>query len=544
MNDFCDECYEEVQGEKLEHCRFLKHNISQVLGKNEKKDLKKKESKRKNKKILHIKKGKKSYEYEILDKPIIPLRPINLLEDGTRMILVYLATKSKEINEKDDDDEIGIPEFSNKAYFIVAKEGIVSPKSVISIHAKEIQENYQVKIFDSWYQSRWNIKDLYDWLNNEKLTNPKELYDLIYATTKKYLDFENEYDYVYFILWNIGTYFYELFDAYPYNDYTGTKRAGKSKSMEFQKLVCYNAMMSADSSGSAMFRTIEGTGATILLDETEQMKNKNNENAQHIRTLILQGFFKNQYAIRSEGKAESGFTPVTYNLFSPKSLAHINSFDDVLEDRCIQQLMRRSKDKETLNSWCDERKDPSFRYVRNLCYRLFLDYANEIYDLQNEASNILKISGRELKLWTPIITLASFFEKHKVKNLIFHINRKTLQSSEDRQIQDEEESNDLKVIKFLDEVALTIPQDNRKESPEGWIPIGVLWKYLEDKSQDFSINTEYFKRPKLSHALRRLGLKRDRKTSGMCWLITKKEIKDVKERMGLLPLPSGQTKIS
>ena len=31
---------------------------------------------------------------------------------------------------------------------------------------------------------------------------------------------------------------------------------------------------------------------------------------------------------------------------------------------------------------------------------------------------------------------------------------------------------------------------------------------------------------------------------GIFWLITKDEIKDVKERMGLIPLPVGQTKLS
>ena len=95
---------------------------------------------------------------------------------------------------------------------------------------------------------------------------------------KKYIDFPEEHDYIYLNLWNIGTYFYELFDAYPGNDFTGTKRAGKSKVLEFQKYVCFNALMSPDMTGSSLFRIIEGIGATLLLDETENFKNKKKTN--------------------------------------------------------------------------------------------------------------------------------------------------------------------------------------------------------------------------------------------------------------------------
>ena len=532
MNTFCDECYERVEGEKLDHCKSLNHNISKVLGDKDKEELKNEEVKRKKGKILYISKGKKTFEDEILDLPITNLRPITLLEDGTRMILVYLPTKSKELLINGDT---GITEFSNKAYFVTAKNSIVSPKSIISINSKEIQENYQVKIFDSWHQSRWNISDLDKWLGEEKTTEPNNLYELTYATTRKYLDFENENDYAYFVLWNIGTYLYELFDAYPYNDYTGTKRAGKSKSMEFQKLMCFNAMMSADCSGSAMFRTIEGTGATILLDETEQMKNKNNDNAQQIRTLLLQGFLKDQYAVRSEGKADVGFSPITYNLFSPKSLSHINSFDDVLEDRCIQQLMLRSTDKDKLNSWPTS-KDSNFTKIRHFCYRLFLDYGHEISELQEQARSLLNVSGRELQVWTPIMTMALFFEKHECKFLVNAIQEKITKSSGERQIHDEQGNKQLKVLRFIDEKILLIVNKvaELKKNPPGWMPVSEMYSRLIDSAKEYEINIEFYKQKQLTEDLHRIGFNQERKAGGYSWLISDNTVKEAKERLGML----------
>ena len=156
---------------------------------------------------------------------------------------------------------------------------------------------------------------------------------------------------------------------------------------------------------------------TVLLDETESFKDKKNEQAQAIRNILMQGFLKDQYAVRNETTKDNNFTPTQYNLYSPKSMAHISTFDDVLEERCIQQILRRALNDIVKNTWCSE-DDKSFSEIRNLCYRMFMDYADEINKLKDEARKLLKVNSRELQLWTPLITLALFFKNHKISNLI------------------------------------------------------------------------------------------------------------------------------
>jgi len=477
-----------------------------------------------------IRKKDKEYTVTILDHPITQLRPQTLLNDGTRMILVYLPVRITETKEKFPESK-----FSNQAFFVIHRPNSDNPRTLLHIENDKLKENYKIDVLPTWNESRWNNKDLSVWLEEKKPTKPKIVYELIDKLTKSYFEFPNEVDYVYFNLWNIATYFYELFDAFPYNDYTGTKRSGKTKALEFQKNICFNSIMSADITGSPFFRLIEGLGATVLLDETEQFKRVKNETAQNVRTLLLAGYLKDQFAIRSEGKANEGFTPTTYNLFSPKSFAHITAFDDVLEDRCISQLMRRAKDKTMLNTWPD-RKNPNFSKIRTLCYRLFLDYADEITKLEKDATNLLSVSGRELKLWTPIITMALFFEKYGIADLCNKIQTKTIESAKDRQLQDEQESKDMQIIVFLDEIGviLTEKEDNIKGNPKGWIPIQNLYEHLAKEPEKYDINIEYFSRNKLTQTLRRLGLKREKKTGGYSWLVTRSEVNEVKERMGLV----------
>ena len=478
-----------------------------------------------------VKREGEEYSIKILDHPIANLRPLTLLDNGVRMILVYLPTKVNKIKGVVD------PQFKNSAFFAIFKPQ-TKKKLLLPIDDSFLKENFAIDVIPEWPDSRWSYDDLMKWKKELKLMDPKELYQLHDQTLSTYLDFESAPDYTYFNLWNIGTYFYEIFDAYPYNDFTGTKRAGKSKALELQKHVCFNSLMTADISGSATFRVIQGIGATVLLDETEQFKNQKNEQAQQVRTLLMQGFLRDQHAVRSEGKVKGGFVPVLFNLFSPKSLAHINSFDEVLEERCIQQIMRRSKNKEMLRTWVDK-KNPSFRKIRSLCYRLFLDYADEINGLQIEARKLLNVNGRELLIWTPIITLALFFEKYGVKGLVANIQKKSTTSSADRQIMDEQQSYELRVVQFLDDVMVEFKPNEEKDSsfsnPSGWITISDLYHRLStpEYSAKYEINPEYFSRNKLTQTLRRLGLKSEKKEGGISWLITRIVVNDVKERMGM-----------
>ena len=134
----------------------------------------------------------------------------------------------------------------------------------MSIHDLLLKEKHRITVQPSGYYLRWHLKDLNLWLTDVKKVNPKKLFDLHRQTSEYYFEFENQNDYDYFTIWNIATYFYELFDAFPYNDYTGTKRAGKTKALTFQDLVCYNAVMTADITGASFFRVIEGLGATFF----------------------------------------------------------------------------------------------------------------------------------------------------------------------------------------------------------------------------------------------------------------------------------------
>ena len=486
--------------------------------------------------------GDKKISKEVLDYKIKTLRPITYFKsENTKMILVYLPTKKtveKIRTTKDDEFIVSTDiEWVNSAYFLVSKTDTKGNKTreILPFDAEELKEKYRINVLAEWNDIRWDIHDCKIWVNDTNvISDPKELYDLLDKTVKKYLEYDKN-EYTKFNLWGIATYFYDLFTAFPYYDFTGTKRAGKTKSLELYNHICYNSVMSPDFTGSSIFRIIEGLGATVLLDETEEFKNKKNEQAQAVRNLLMQAFLKDQYAIRSDTTKDKNFTPTQYNIYSPKALAHINSFDDVLEDRCLRHTMKRGLNEKIKNTWVSE-KDPAFQIIRNKCYRLFLDHADQIYDLQEEARTTLGISGRELQLWTPIMTFALFFEKFGVKGLINDVLASMVKSKEDRQLSDEEESRDLKVLDYLSRfgIKLALNEDVNTHNPTGWIVIGSLYKNFNAiMDEEYQMNPEYFTKRTLSQTLDRLAFTKEKKQDGISFLITETTVNDVKKRMGI-----------
>lgn len=537
---YCDIVYDDLDGKDAKDCKDKNHELMKIPSKEHQKRINKETNSKKNRSFVTSMKDKQITK-TILDHKIQVLRPQTFLDDTNwKMILVYLPTRKQIVKGNGDSITISY-EFVNLGYFVISKPktALTDERIVLPFDDSYLVEKFRIKVLEEWNDVRWDETDCHRWLSEKDKSNPLDLYDLLDSTTREYLEYD-PVEYIKFNLWNIGTYFFELFNAFPYNDFTGTKRAGKSKSLEFQKLVCFNAIMSPDATSSAIFRIIEGIGSTILLDETENFKNKKDDQAQAVRNILLQGFLKDQTALRNETSKDKNFTPTQYNLYSPKSLAHINAFDDVLEDRCISQINRRALDEKIRNSWCTN-KDPRFQLIRNKCYRLFLDYADEVVDLEEEARTKLSVSGREMQLWLPIMTLAIFFEKHGCNNLVSKITQNISTSSETRQLIDEQESRDLRVLNYLHDYGISIAQNDSylKGNPKGWIPITEMFNHFKDKFGDYDIHSDYFTRNVLTETLKKLGFKQSKKQGGISWLITRNEVDEVKKRMGYLEVKNS-----
>lgn len=453
-------------------------------------------------------------EYEILDHEIRELYS-QALYDEVSYVCVYFPTKVT-ITKGEPPKLKRETKYDNIAHIVAYdfKKPVGMRKRKIAITEPWLTANFRVNVKESWSKVAWPYKNFREWLDTNEQTNPTVLFDKINSVLHKYLDMPDKESYIVLALWIIGTYFYRMFDAYPYLDFIGTKRAGKTKVLELIKQTSFNSVMSPDMTGSVVFRLVEQTGCTLLFDEAEYFKNQKSETAQHIRTLLMQGFMKDQFAYRTN---KDSMKVEGFNLYSPKAMGHISFFDDVLEDRCIKLLMKRTINKEIQNSHPNS-DNPIFVEIRDLAYRTYLENANNVTTWSNIASESMLVYGREKLLWHPIMTMAIMLEGFGMTGLRESVIEYTNRSHEDRQITDESSNTDIKIARY---VADTFESDT-------WYVTKALYGDLIAKGEDYDIKAEYLSMRAFTNTLRRLGVIRAKKEDGINWMVTKDDLSRIR----------------
>jgi hypothetical protein len=345
-----------------------------------------------------------------LSKPIKKLRAISV-HDGIAYIKVDLSARNTIYNK---DDEVEDVQYNHEPYFVTSQGKL--------IHAEnpELREQFQIPVTVKGSSMRWMYGDIVDFCKNRSGLDLKDLYSSTEQLFRKYIDFPEDGYYAVCSLWVIGTYTSKLFSYYPYLDFLGSPGSAKSKTLDLIEKLSYNGKMSNKISGAAIYRSIESSGNTLLLDETENLKDPKHEQNQVILS-ILKGAFKTdgKIMVSIPGQGKDSWTPYEFEAGTCIALGHINELDSVLQERTIQINLLKTMIKKIGNTEIPETDyDVSLVQQRNKFYRFFLKHFKDVLEQKKQPYQNEKISNRELnQIWKPLLTLARFFERNGVINL-------------------------------------------------------------------------------------------------------------------------------
>ena len=255
---------------------------------------------------------------------------------------------------------------------------------------------------------RYSQQVIQDFLAGKVRGNIVEAYLSIRMAFGKYLDFADQRTFDYLTVWTIGTYFFPIFNYYPYLHFTGTKEVGKSKAMRLMAQMCFNGIWSVSISDASQFRIITELMPTLFLDESENLNDKTHTER---RALLLGGFEKGSTAIRSE-KVGDNWRVREYDNFSPRVFGNIKGMEDVLASRTVQIAMQRSYDEQIKNTEpliADQR----FTDIRDRLFLTAMEYGIRVRDLYESFSRPAEVmfDGREWNLFRPIYAVACLTEK-------------------------------------------------------------------------------------------------------------------------------------
>jgi hypothetical protein len=467
------------------------------------------------------KKSKRDQEVKVtierLDEEPQKLNAITLDKSNNTFILVYLPTKRI-------DEESGEITYPYYGHFVT--NGI-DGKRCIRITDKSLRQHYAVaKLFTEFepLASRWKNRDINAYLTSDTKVNVKELFENLLKFERKYFEYRYDSDYHYQVCWIIHTYFYPLFDYTPYNDLVGSKGTGKSKAIRFLETLCYNGFISGNASASTIFRTVQGTGATLLLDEAEDLKGGKDDQLDK-ENMLRNGNYKHGIVTRA-GNKNVNFLPESFSVYSPKALGHINSVDEVLADRCLPTETTPSTNLNILKAHPDRDLEIIYK-EREKMYRLWLDYAVEVKDLIPKAQSVIEdtgIWGREMDLWLPLVTIALFLQEHGVEKVLDKIIAKIKIVSQSKESANIEDNLEFKILEILDKYSL--PSKYSRD----------VYDHINEKLKDLYNLSEPLQDKEIRTALNRLNFQQGRRVSaGVPWInITSENIQDQKVRKGLV----------
>src|SRR5579863_8197604 len=146
-------------------------------------------------------------------------------------------------------------------------------------------------------------------------------------------------------LWCVSTHLFEQFEAFPYLAVLSPlKRCGKTRLTEIIELVAANPRMTVNISEAALFRLIEGSAPTLILDEAEALSGKS-ERAEAVRALLNAGNRRGAQVPRCVGNSHE---LQWFSVYCPKVVCGIRVCPDTIRDRSIVISMQRRKSTEAV----------------------------------------------------------------------------------------------------------------------------------------------------------------------------------------------------
>lgn len=476
----------------------------------------------------------------LLDRNINRISPAIDLVDGKAAIGVWIPCS---VTRRKGDNFI--QSFTHFPYYIL------EDKQLLPIDEKLFERGYGLASEPIPLESRWEIKHIQDFLKNGGVPNPIDVFEAVLNAWQEYIEFTDEREYLFHAIWDIGTYFHHLFNAYPYDYIGGVKQTGKTKALMLHSCIAFNAVFSGNMSTASIYRLIQTGRCTLLMDETEKLSEP--DRALDFRNMLLFGYKKGGFVYRCDKGIKERIVPERFEVYSPKAIANIRGIEDVLLDRCKVTILQRAKDKEIARREIDT-NDPRWAELRDRLFRLYLGYWRQVkqeYDALSERSELMNVLGevrgfREVELWRPVLAVANFIymnyacegNEHNEYSKLYPSTTKfihSLRSLEDAIVGLAQDSIRLKKVEDVTETAecILLKALSKLVDKDEYYQVKAIREGMRayyDEPQDKWLTTRW-----VGSALRRLGFgDKRRRGTGYEYKLTIKDIKDVVTRLGLL----------
>ncbi len=294
--------------------------------------------------------------------------------------------------------------------------------------SKWFQNSYKISYGEIPYEMklRWELKDIDDYVHNKKkrVVDGKDLFESIKKKYELYLYFRGKDWYEVNSLWDLGTYFHQLFSTFPLKENRGLSGSAKTKNMVVSSYITLNATdIMVNPSEATLFRETESLRPTKYIDEAEKLfkfSDKGIEPDNRVE-LINASYTRNGVVPRQE-KIGNKFMTKWYHVYSPTQISSINGLYGATENRAITQIHTKAPDEDKRGELDpeDDVNNESWEKIRNDCYRWALDNWKQVYENYTQFNIKTKLRKRDLQLWKPLLVLAKIIDEDNLLQRIIN----------------------------------------------------------------------------------------------------------------------------
>jgi len=195
--------------------------------------------------------------------------------------------------------------------------------------------------------------------------------------------------------WIEGTFFYDVFDAYPIQNILGVSESGKSRLCLLNLSLCYHAEPLIDPTEASIFRSKQEDKVSLIIDEAEYLNNP--KLYATIRILLNASYSKHIGYVTRYDEIDGKRIKRRFNLYSPMCISGIAGLEGVTLSRAFRIVMKRvDKDYPKANP-------DTYTDLRNKLYVLRIRHAFEVHEAYQKMNISDIVTARFEELFKPCL---------------------------------------------------------------------------------------------------------------------------------------------
>jgi Protein of unknown function (DUF3631) len=201
-------------------------------------------------------------------------------------------------------------------------------------------------------------------------------------------------------LWTLHAWTADAGDISPFMVLVSpTKRCGKTSALIILYYLTPRSELASNISASAVFRYIQDTRPTLLIDEADTFVRDNEQ----MRGILNSGHTKAAAHVIRNVEINGEHKPQRFSTWAPKAIATIRELADTLEDRAIIVTLQR-KPKAAVVARLRKRDSDEFATLRRQAARWAADNFEKLTDPDPDVPEVL--NDRAADNWRPLLAIA------------------------------------------------------------------------------------------------------------------------------------------